>query len=125
MSIRFAAYLAGEGKTDEEIAKQLGVTRTTIHNWKKQGGEFFNTLKNEKEQADRAVEKSLYQRALGYTCKDTKFATHEGQITDSQEYDKHYPPDVTACIFWLKNRQPQKWRDRVEIAEDEIEEMEF
>jgi hypothetical protein len=29
----------------------------------------------------------------------------------SKTVRKHYPPDVTACIFWLKNRQPEKWRD--------------
>ena len=42
-------------------------------------------------------------------------ATHEGQITDREEYIKHYAPDTTAIIYWLKNRQPQNWRDTREI----------
>ncbi len=43
----------------------------------------------------------------------TKFATHQGVITDEREYIKHYPPDPAAAIFWLKNRQPKRWRDRI------------
>ena len=49
------------------------------------------------------------------SCKATKFATSEGRITDSKEYTEHYPPDTTAAIFWLKNRQPEKWRDKKEV----------
>lgn len=125
MSIRFAAYLAGEGKTDKQIAEKLGVTEQTINNWKHAAPQFFESLKAEKEKADAAVEKALYQRAIGYTCKDTKFATHEGMITDEKEYDKHYPPDVVAQIFWLKNRQPKKWREKIAAEDDDIDEMEF
>ena len=57
---------------------------------------------------------SLFKRATGFIAKDTKFATHEGAITDREEYDKHYPPDVTAAIFWLKNRT-KKWSDKKEL----------
>lgn len=65
---------------------------------------------------------------LAITVRQTKFATSEGRITDSKEYIEHYPPDTTAAIFWLKNRQPEKWRDRKEIdanvnLSDELESM--
>lgn len=44
------------------------------------------------------------------------------------EYIEHYPPDTTAAIFWLKNRQPAKWRDKKEVENlvklgDELESM--
>lgn len=39
---------------------------------------------------------------------------------------KHYPPDTTACIFWLKNQKPKEWHDRTElVAEQEIARREF
>ena len=104
-----------KGFTDEEVATVIGVTRRTIENWKVQKPDFFHTIKDWKSQADAEVERSLYERACGYTCKDTKFATHEGNITDAREYDKHFPPDPTSMIFWLKNRKPNKWREKVDI----------
>jgi predicted transcriptional regulator len=90
----FAGYLAREGKTEEEIAALLGVTAKTIFNWKNAHPEFLLALKQSKEEADSVVEQSLYQRAIG--IKDAK-------------------GDVTACIFWLKNRQPAKWREKQEV----------
>jgi hypothetical protein len=66
------------------------------------------------------VEKSLYHRATGYTCDDCHVSRYEGRITVAP-LKKHYPPDVTACIFWLKNRKPQEWPDRSELhVEQEI-----
>lgn len=124
MSIRFAAYLAGEGKTDEEIGKKLGVSRVTVHNWKTQHAEFFNTLKSEKEAADKSVEKSLYERACGYSVEEELVFCYRGEIITHRAI-KHYPPDPTSMIFWLKNRQPDRWRDKVDAQDEEIEEMEF
>ena len=78
--------------------------------------------------ADANVASRLYSRAIGYDT-GTKFATNEGRITDKVEYIEHYPPDTTAAIFWLKNRQPAKWRDKKEVGEpclswgDELESM--
>jgi transcriptional regulator with XRE-family HTH domain len=103
------------GATDKELADFFEVTETTINNWKLRHKEFLESIKEGKLLADAEVADKLYHRALGYTTKDTKFATHEGEITDEREYDKHYPPDTVAAIFWLKNRQPEKWRDKQEV----------
>lgn len=113
--------LAKEGYTDEQFAKLFRITHQTWNNWKKQHPDFFESLKDWKKQADAKVEKSLFERATGYSHTDTKFATHEGFITDSREYTKHYPPDSTAAIFWLKNRQPDEWRDKSEIEHKGLE----
>jgi len=102
------------GATDIELADFFDVEEKTINNWKKKHPEFLQSIKEGKDQADSRVAESLYNRALGFSHSDTKFATYEGQITDSQEYTKHYPPDTTAAIFWLKNRQSSKWRDKTE-----------
>ena len=103
------------GATDKEMADLFGVTERTLNQWKKDYPEFLQSLKKGKSIADANVASRLYNRAIGYSCKATKFATSEGRITDSKEYTEHYPPDTTAAIFWLKNRQPEKWRDKKEV----------
>ena len=61
--------------------------------------------------SDSRVEKSLYQRANGYSHPAVKvFMTRDGKTVE-HKYIEHYPPDVTACLFWLKNRRPDRWRD--------------
>jgi hypothetical protein len=103
------------GATDEELAEFFNIALSTLNKWKKEKPEFSEAIKGGKSVADAKVAQSLYNRALGYSHPDTKFATHEGLITDSKEYTKHYAPDPTSAIFWLKNRQKEKWRDKNEV----------
>ena len=102
------------GATDEQIADMLNVDVRTVNNWKESEPEFFQSLKRGKEEADATIAQSLYHRAKGYIAPDIITATSNGLITDIKEVEKHYPPDTTAAIFWLKNRQPKKWRDKTE-----------
>ena len=102
------------GFTDEELAKEFEVSRRTLNEWKTKYPDFLHSLKSGKSIADGEVAKSLYKRAMGYKGKAIKFATFEGRITDQLEYEAEYPPDTTAAIFWLKNRQPGKWREKHE-----------
>lgn len=102
------------GATDKDLAGFFDVNEDTINQWKKTQDEFSESLKRGKEQADALVASKLFHRAIGYEHEDTQFATFQGEITDSQTYVKHYAPDTTAAIFWLKNRQPGKWRDKTE-----------
>ena len=78
--------------------------------FKENNPELVPTLKDAKAQADSAVEKSLYQRAIGYSHPDVHISTHEGRVIVTP-ITKHYPPDTTACIYWTKNRRPDLWRD--------------
>ena len=103
------------GAIDKELAEFFSVSVQTLNKWKKDYPEFLESLKKGKNIADANVASRLYNRAIGYSCKATKFATSEGRITDSKEYIEHDPPDTTAAIFWLKNRQPEKWRDKKEV----------
>lgn len=116
------------GATDEEMADMFGVSEQTLNSWKRRHPEFLESIKKGKNVADATVASRLYKRAIGYDAKAVKFATNEGRITDKVEYIEHYPPDTTAAIFWLKNRQPEKWRDKKEIdsqvkLSDELENM--
>mgnify|MGYP005874636605 FL=1 len=103
------------GATDKELAEFFSVSEQTLNKWKKDYPEFLESLKKGKSIADANVASRLYNRAIGYDCKATKFATSNGKITDSKVFIEHYPPDTTAAIFWLKNRQPEKWRDKKEV----------
>ncbi len=108
--------MAKKGCTDDEIAEALSVTDRTVDNWKKQYPEFFRSLKTWKDEADKKVERSLYDRARGYRMKTEKLfcEAKTGRITRAESYEK-FPPDPTSMIFWLKNRKPKEWRDKQDI----------
>lgn len=104
--------LAMGGSTDEEIAAKIGISIRAFTNWKKRYDGLGEGLKDAKCVADELVEASLFSRATGYSHRAVKFFwdAKKGDIK-SQPYIEHHPPDTTACIFWLKNRQPANWRD--------------
>ena len=108
-----AAKLARLGATDLEIADFFGVAESTIYLWKNVHPEFSEAIKRSKDEVDNLVEQSLYRRAMGYTHPEEKVFHQNGEIFTHQTI-KHYPPDATSMIFWLKNRRPDEWRDRVE-----------
>ena len=113
-----AEKLARLGATDREMADFFGVTEQTLNNWKtdKDGNEtpFFESLKRGKVESDARVVDSLYQRALGYSCREDKvFLVDKKPLIVPMM--KQYPPDTTAAIFWLNNLRPSEWRDRQDI----------
>lgn len=101
------------GAKDSEIAEFFHIQESTLNNWKLKYCDFMEALKRGKMIADANVADRLFNRAMGYTHESEKIFNNEGMITRAP-YTEHYPPDVTACIFWLKNRQPKKWRDKIE-----------
>jgi hypothetical protein len=112
-----AGKLCKLGATDKELADFFEVTEQTVNNWKTDFPSFFESLKRGKHEADDRVEHSLYRRALGYSHDAVKiFCSKEGDVT-KVEYVEHYPPDTVACIFWLKNRRSDEWRDKIDIAQ--------
>ncbi|MBQ3349193.1 MAG: hypothetical protein IJG38_02230 [Thermoguttaceae bacterium] len=117
----WAWSLAILGATDREIAQSMGISLSTLNKWKNDFPEFSDSLKAGKESADAHVERSLYRLATGVTVKRRKVLDRSvaGQAvsTDKQGEEYEIPPNPTAIIFWLKNRQPQKWRDRREEQE--------
>lgn len=106
-----ARKLSMLGMTDIEMAKFFEVTEHTLNNWKSDYPEFFQSLKEGKGLADAEVVASLYHRALGYSHPEDDIRAIAGEVVITPTI-KHYPPDTTACIFWLKNRQPDKWREK-------------
>lgn len=117
VNLEQARVLASKGFTDNEMATFFGVAESTWYLYKTQYPEFSEALKLGKEEADRKVERSLFERATGYSHPDTHFSAYEGLVTETPTV-KHYAPDTTAAIFWLKNRKPEEWRDKTEVQDD-------
>ena len=103
---------ARDGLTDEQIAHNMGISTATLYNYKKSHLEILNALKKGKEVVDYEVENALLQRALGYEYEEIKIEKEYGEITKKITIKKQMPPDTTAQIFWLKNRKPDKWREK-------------
>ena len=104
-----ARRLAILGATDEEMAEFWSVDISTFYRWKLDHPEFCVALKEGKIKADTEVAESLYKRALGHVGPSQTVMTETGPV----EVDgKYFPPDVTAQIFWLKNRRRMQWRDQ-------------
>ena len=105
---------ARDGLIDEQIAENAGITPSTLYEWKKKYPDISEALKKGKEVVDIQVENALLKRALGYSYKETK--TEEPADGDKVTVTvKEVVPDTTAQIFWLKNRRPDKWRDKQDI----------
>lgn len=107
-----AAKLAQLGATDQEMADFFEVDVRTVHRWKHDHAKFCHSLKAGKESADERVERSLYQRAVGYEQDEVKIFMPGGATEPVYApFRAKVAPDVTAAIFWLKNRRSQDWRD--------------
>lgn len=102
------------GLTDEELANFFTISVDTLNEWKKVHEGFSASIKGGKKDADGDVAKKLLERAMGYSHPDVDIRVIDGKIVKT-EIIKHYPPDPTALIFWLKNRNPEKWRDKKEL----------
>lgn len=119
---RIARKVCELGGTDEDIAKALDVSLSTVNLWKLEHNSFSESITKAKLNYDTRVERALFERATGYSHPEVDIRTvsvGNGQSEIVQTpITKHYPPDPVSMIFWLKNRQPERWKDvnRSEVA---------
>jgi hypothetical protein len=107
-----ALKLCRLGATDRELADFFDVSEQTINAWKDAHPEFLESLKAGKARADAEVADKLFRRATGYSHEAVKVFLPSGTTEPIYApYTERYAPDTTACIFWLKNRRPDLWRD--------------
>lgn len=107
-----------DGLTDEQIFKNLGISRDTFYKYKEKYSDFSEAIKKGKEVADIEVENALFKRAIGYEYKEVIKEVKEidgKKSTYVKEVIKEMPGDVGAQIFWLKNRKSNKWKDKQDI----------
>lgn len=105
---------AKDGLTDEQIAKNMKVSTSTYYEYKKKHVEILEALKKGKEVVDYEVENALLKRALGYTITIEEDRLDKYGDVHTLKKNVHIPADTTAQIFWLKNRKPDKWREKQE-----------
>lgn len=109
-----AEKLTKLGATDRQLADFFEVSEQTVNAWKITQPAFLESLKLGKDEADGNVERSLYRRAMGFEHEAVKiFCSKDGLVTQVP-YREVVAPDTTACIFWLKNRKKEDWRDKVD-----------
>jgi len=131
--------LVQKGFTTKEIAEFFSINPETFFEYLKTRPEFSNTLKDWKQEADEKVEKCLYQRAIGYEYDEVVYEKSavgglglklsDDEIKEIKHVNtnkvkitvKKVLPDVTAQIFWLKNRKPKEWRDKHDFEVPDIE----
>jgi hypothetical protein len=106
------------GATNEALAERFEVCRRTIDNWIATIPDFSNAVRQGREVADETVVSALFARATGMEQKMTKVFCHRGQPVTAN-YTVQLPPDVRACIFWLRNRRPEQWRENRPLVEGE------
>ena len=93
------------------------MTPRTIDNWIAGHPEFARAVREGKAVADAQVARRLFQRAVGHEQKVERTVWHLGRerpVSDTL----YYPPDIRACISWLRNRQPRLWNGGSKVAED-------
>jgi hypothetical protein len=103
------------GATDMEIADELEVSITTLYNWRAKHPEFLAAIRYGKEHADERVERSLYQRAVGFEYPAVKIGFDKDGTPLFAQYREYYPPDSAAAKHWLNNRKSDEWRDKQEV----------
>lgn len=125
------------GADDKALARFFKVAKSTITLWKREHPEFAVSIKKGKDSYDSiVVEQSLLKRALGYSVKErvrerqikpgqasTDEEPLEFEMVVTKETTKHIASDPTCCIFWLKNRQSDRWRDKSEVGLTSLEEL--
>ena len=109
------AQWARDGAIEQDIAKKLGVSESTFSGYKKEHPELMETLTVNKEVADARVESALYKRATGYEYTETSKEVGPDGVKIKTTV-KQVAPDVTAQIYWLNNRRPDRWRNKQDIS---------
>lgn len=102
------------GFTDIELAEFFNVVEDTINEWKRVHPEFSVSVNRGKAIADAEVAQSFHKRAVGYSYEEETY--EGGELTKTVV--KEMAPDSGAALNWLKNRQPNKWRDKHVLSND-------
>jgi len=111
-----------EGLNLEEIAVKMGVGLSTLRRWRKKYPSLEEALQRGRDAADIAVESALFKRAVGYVAEEvTKQLDKSGELVVVKVVQKMVEPNVTAQLFWLKNRRPDLWSEHVEISDKLVE----
>jgi hypothetical protein len=107
------------GLIDRQVCELIGIGESSLNRYKEKNPKIWESIKSEKQKADAEVVASLYKRAIGFEYEELK---QEGIESDGKlkvksvtKFKKYMAPDTAAAFIWLKNRQPETWKDKQEI----------
>lgn len=109
--------LSKEGKTLEEIADVIGVSSRTLTRWMGAHQDLCLAVREARQVADELVEAALFGRACGYSHPEERVAITKLGDVIPYTVEKRYPPDTQAAMFWLRNRQPERWKEKADGAD--------
>lgn len=124
---------AQDGASYEQIAKNIGVSISTLREWRTRFPALSAALTHARDIADRKVENRLFDRTQGYTVKVKKAIKVKREWYDDRgkkrveehiemvEEEEHIPADVKAQIYWLSNRKPQEWKNNPDGKQEDGE----
>ena len=107
-----------DGLSDEQIADNIGISRSTLYQWRKDHTEFSDAYKKGTEVSTYDVENALYKSAIGHFVEEVEMVettTPMGINTTKKKHRRYIPPNTAAQIFILKNRRPNWWKDKREF----------
>lgn len=110
-NLRQIEKMAEKGFTNMEFADALGIAHSTFDNYLSQHDDLMGAVKRGRDKADKLVEQSLFQRAIGYKHKAVKIMQFQGDPV-KVDYVEHYPPDTMAGMYWLNNRKHREWKQK-------------
>jgi len=115
------------GATNEDLAGLFEVCLATIGNWLARHPEFKQAVQAGRDVVDADVAHALLHKAKGFTHTDVKILQIEGEARPV-EYNRYFPPDTQAAMFWLRNRRRKQWRERIElehtVTDEKLRELE-
>lgn len=111
-----AYKLAQLGIPHQQIAGILEISESTFYEWQGCHAGFKTALKAGMALADANVANSVYRGAVGYSHHHEEIKVIGEEVVRVPTM-KHYPPNAHLATFWLKNRQPELWKEKVEIVE--------
>ena len=110
-----ALELCARGATNPDLAGRFGVARSTIDLWIASHPEFAEAVQQGRDVADAIAVESLFTRVTGYNRPAEKVFLYRGEPR-TVTYTAHVPPETRACMYWLRNRRPEDWREISERA---------
>ena len=115
------------GATNEDLAELFKVALSTVSHWLAHRPDFHKAVQEGRDVADADVAFSLLQKAKGFTHPDVKVLAIAGEAQEVT-YNRYFPPDTQAAIFWLRNRRRKQWREVIEhehsVTEENLRELE-
>lgn len=107
------------GLSLKQLSQNMGIAYGTLFEWQKDFAELSDTIKKGQMVVTEHIENAMYQAATGYTYEEeTSELMSNGEMKVVKKVTKSQAPNVAAQIFWLKNKSPELWKDKVEVKNE-------